>query len=382
MTERVVFVHAHPDDESISTGATIAALVDRGAHVTVLTLTRGERGEVIPDELQHLVDSPELLGAHRETELREALSALGVTDGRFLGEADARWQGRAPRRYVDSGMSWGKRGAQASGILDPDSLTAADPGEVAADIAAVLIDVAPDVVVSYAADGGYGHPDHVRAHEATRTAAEVIGVPFYVIAPAAKNGLVVDDPDAIARKRAALTAYRTQVRVEGDRYWMSSGDPRPIGAPERYVRLRATRAFESMSVPSRIASGLLAVLIGALAGVVLTVAHRASAEVLGIEVPWGVVAAVIITASLLVGLRIVFESRIVAACAAAGLLGAIGLLALGSAGGSVLVPDDPVGYVFLIAPVVIVVAVLAWPRGGVPRRGNMGIPSAEGPDQK
>jgi len=382
VTERVVFVHAHPDDESIATGATIAALVDRGAHVTVLTLTRGERGEVIPDELQHLVDSPEALGAHREAELREALSALGVTDGRFLGEADARWQGRAPRRYVDSGMRWGKRGAQASGILDPDSLTAADPGEVAADIAAVLIDVGPDVVVSYAADGGYGHPDHVRAHEATRTAAEVIGVPFYVIAPDAKNGLVVDDPDAIARKRAALVAHRTQVRVEGDRYWLSSGDPRPVAVPERFVRLRATRALEAMSVPSRIASGLLAVLIGALAGVVLTVAHRASVEVLGVDVPWGVIAAVIITASLLVGLRIVFESRIVAACAAAGLLGAIGLLAVGSAGGSVLVPDDAVGYVFLIAPVVIVVAVLAWPRGGVRRRGNMGIPSAEGPDQK
>ena len=68
MTERVLFVHAHPDDESISTGATIATLIDRGASVTVLTLTRGERGEVIPDELQHLVDAPEQLGSAREAE--------------------------------------------------------------------------------------------------------------------------------------------------------------------------------------------------------------------------------------------------------------------------------------------------------------------------
>ena len=70
--ERVLFVHAHPDDESISTGGTIATLVDRGAAVTVLTCTRGERGEVIPPELSHFEGSPDLV-AIREDELRGAL---------------------------------------------------------------------------------------------------------------------------------------------------------------------------------------------------------------------------------------------------------------------------------------------------------------------
>lgn len=381
MTERVLFVHAHPDDESISTGATIATLVDRGASVTVLTLTRGERGDVIPADLQHLVDAPEQLGSAREAELAEAMRILGVTDHRILGNPDARWQGREPRRYVDSGMSWGKRGAQASGILDPDSLTAAGAGEVAADIAAVLIDVEPDVVVTYAADGGYGHPDHVRAHEATRTAAQVIGVPFYVIAPRGR-GVVVDDPAAMKLKGAALEAHRTQVLVQGDTYSLSSGGPRPLGAAERFDRLRPARAFSSMSLPSRIGSSALGLVIGAFAGTVLAVAHRATVDVLGVSVPWGIIATIVITAALLVGLRLVFESRVVAACAAVGVLGAILLLSLGSPGGSVLVPDDVVGYVFLIAPVVIAAAVLAWPQDWRWRRGNMGIPAAEGPDQK
>ena len=74
--ERVLFVHAHPADESIVTGGTIATLVDRRASVTVLTCTRGEGAE-----------------------LAAALAELGVTDHRWLGDSNARWAGREPRRY-------------------------------------------------------------------------------------------------------------------------------------------------------------------------------------------------------------------------------------------------------------------------------------------
>ena len=117
MIERVLFVHAHPDDETITTGATIATLVENGAAVTVLTLTRGERGEVIPVDLASLEGDLEALAAVREAELAQALSHLGVRDHRFLGNPDARWAGRTARRYVDSGMRWGARGAQASASL-------------------------------------------------------------------------------------------------------------------------------------------------------------------------------------------------------------------------------------------------------------------------
>src|ERR1700710_2305753 len=160
--ERVLFVHAHPDDETIETGGTIATLVDRGSQVTVVTATRGERGEVIPEDLQHMLESPEALASHRETELDAAMKILGVTDHRYLGDDNARWSGQSTRAYVDSGMRWGKHGAEATADAGPTSLAAAEFAEVTSDIASVLIAVGPDAVVSYDERGGYGHPDHVR----------------------------------------------------------------------------------------------------------------------------------------------------------------------------------------------------------------------------
>ncbi len=363
--QRVLFVHAHPDDETISTGATIATLVEQGAEVTVLTCTRGERGEVIPNDLQHLLASPAALGAHRETELSAALAALGVTDHRMLGSSAARWTDRAPRRYLDSGMRWGNAGAEALERVDPESLSAAELGEVAADIAAVLIEVEPDVVVSYARDGGYGHPDHLRAHEATRTAAEVIGVPFYVIdsSPTGRSPLTVDPTLVLDRKRAALAAHRTQVTVDGDQFSLSSGDPRPIAAPEHFSRVRAPgAAFADHSVLSRVAACVLATVLGAFVGATLTVAHQAAVLIGDATIPWGIIAAVLITAALFAGLRIVFETRLVVAFAAVGLLAVSAFLAVGSSGGSILVPDNLAGYVWTFGPVLIAAVTLGWPQ--------------------
>lgn len=383
--QRVVFVHAHPDDETISTGATLATLVESGAEVTVLTCTRGELGEVIPDDLQHLSGAG--LGAHREQELRGALAALGVSDHRFLGSPTARWAGRAPRRYLDSGMLWGPKGAEAMGIVDGASLTAADLGEVAADIAAVMIELEPDVVVSYAADGGYGHPDHLRAHEATRTAAEVLRVPFYAVdSPGMRPGPVrVEAGPVLERKRAALQAHRTQITVDGDTFSLSSGDPRPIAVRETFTRVRPVGTnFRDHSVLSRIAAILLATVLGAFAGATLTVAHQATVAVAGVQVPWGIIAALVITATLFAGLRLVFETRLLAAGAAIGLLGVSALLAMQSTGGSVLVPANVAGYTWTFGPVAIAAIVLAWPRfvraAPSTAQGNIEIPAVKGPD--
>ena len=383
--ERVLFVHAHPDDETLSTGATMATLVDSGAVVTVLTCTRGELGEVIPESLKHL--SGAALGEYRLGELDAALEVLGVTDHRVLGEANARWEGRAPRRYLDSGMQWGAAGAEPLDSPDGLSLSAAEEGEVAADIAAVILAVEPDVVVSYAADGGYGHPDHIRAHEASRTAAEVLAVPFYVVdSDGARRGPVVVDPTpVIDRKRRALEAFATQVTVTGEQYALSSGGPKPLAAVESFTRLRtAEPSFKDYSLGARIVTLVVAVVLGMFAGALLTAAHQATVAVAGVPVPWGIIAGLLVMTALFVGLRIVFESRAVALAAAAGFLGASALLALQSAGGSILVPDNIVGYLWTFGPVLIGAVVLAWPKVTRPIapavRSNIEAPARKGPD--
>jgi N-acetyl-1-D-myo-inositol-2-amino-2-deoxy-alpha-D-glucopyranoside deacetylase len=159
---RLLLVHAHPDDESINNGATMARYAAEGAHVTLVTCTRGERGEVIPGELAHLLDDPELLGAHRLRELAAAMGTLGVTDVRLLG---------GPGRYRDSGMMG------LPDNEDPDCLWQADLDEAAGHLVEVIREVRPQVLVTYDDNGGYGHPDHIKAHRIAMRAAELAADP-------------------------------------------------------------------------------------------------------------------------------------------------------------------------------------------------------------
>jgi N-acetyl-1-D-myo-inositol-2-amino-2-deoxy-alpha-D-glucopyranoside deacetylase len=156
---RLLFVHAHPDDETLTTGVAIAHHVARGDDVHVLTCTLGEEGEVIPTTLAHLEGDGPALARHRHGELERAMAALGVTH-HLLGAAVP---GSSPR-WRDSGMA----GSAAAG--DPRAWAGADLAVAATAIRDVVEQVRPDVVVTYDATGGYGHPDHVRTHEATREA--------------------------------------------------------------------------------------------------------------------------------------------------------------------------------------------------------------------
>jgi N-acetyl-1-D-myo-inositol-2-amino-2-deoxy-alpha-D-glucopyranoside deacetylase len=362
--ERVLFVHAHPDDESITTGGTIATLVDRGAAVTVLTCTRGERGEVIPPELAHFEGSPDLVPI-RVDELKTALGELGVPDARFLGAADARRPGLPEREYLDSGMRWGVDGPEPVPDAHPKSLCAADLGEVAADIAAVILDVDPDVVVTYDEHGGYGHPDHIRVHEATRRAAQVLRVPFYTVIPdesPVEPTLRVDVRGVFERKRNALAAHRTQIVVDGDRFRLSNGKWQPIGATESYRRLRSDAPAEAQ--PSRLSlavAAVLALVLGAGIGALGTIGHQ-------FATPVGLVLSLVAVTGLIGGLRLLFDGRLLPLAAAIGVLGAEALLATPGMGGSVLIPSNLAGYTWTIGPVLIAVVALGWPR--IERRGR------------
>ena len=165
VSRRLLLVHAHPDDESIGTGTTMARYVAEGAQVTLVTCTLGEEGEVVIDELSHLaVRHSDTLGDHRQVELANAMRELGVTDHRLLG---------APGKYRDSGMAGTPSNERSDCFWRSDLLAAAT------DLVAVIREVRPQVLVTYDDFGGYGHPDHIQAHRAAMYAMVLAAVPTF-----------------------------------------------------------------------------------------------------------------------------------------------------------------------------------------------------------
>lgn len=258
---RLLAVHAHPDDESLTMAGTLAGAVAAGVRVTLVTATLGEQGEVIGHELQGLVaDRADQLGGYRYTELRAATAALGVADWRLLGGVGA-WR--------DSGMV-GTPSADHPRAFVRARAGGPDHELAVAALLGVLDEVHPDVVLTYAADGGYGHPDHMATHEVTAAAfaqwtaddpdraARLLAVvrprrrftdalagldvpAGYRRVPADELGFLVDDeqvdvavhvgPAAARARAAALRAHATQVTVFG-------GDERqevPARVPDGFV---------------------------------------------------------------------------------------------------------------------------------------------------
>ena len=270
-TPRLLFVHAHPDDETLTTGATIAHYAARGADVRVLTCTLGEEGEVIGSQWAQLaVDGADQLGGYRIGELTSALRELGVDRPRYLGGA-GRWR--------DSGM-------EGSPARHRQRFADADMAEAVGELVAVLRDFRPHVVVTYDPNGGYGHPDHIQAHRVTTAAVAASagdghpGEPWQVpkfywtvmdgesMAEALEsiNGIelpeswvripatalpfdlghridaVIDAQDSLPAKVAAMRAHQTQVTVEpsGRVFALSNNIALPISAVEHYVLVDGT----------------------------------------------------------------------------------------------------------------------------------------------
>lgn len=273
---RLLLVHAHPDDETIGQGATIAKYVAEGCAVTLVTCTAGEMGEILVPELAHLAaDHDDRLGEHRRAELASAMSALGVTDHRFLGGFG---------RFRDSGMVWHDAGHAVLGDqVRPNAFWLADLTEAADELVEILRMVRPQVVCTYDPFGGYGHPDHIQAHRVATYAvalAEVashrpdLGPPwevakvywtaqaeseirtalrelahgagsshFEVIDPDAPLPFATDDRqlstriDAAAHldaKAAAMRAHRTQIIVEDRVFALSNLVAAPLLGVEYY----------------------------------------------------------------------------------------------------------------------------------------------------
>jgi N-acetyl-1-D-myo-inositol-2-amino-2-deoxy-alpha-D-glucopyranoside deacetylase len=170
--QRLLLVHAHPDDECIGQGATMAKYVAEGRGVTLVTCTAGEMGEILVPELEHLAaDKEDGLGEHRRGELDEAMAVLGVTDHRFLGGFGT---------YRDSGMQWHADGyAIPADSIHDNAFWHADLTEAADHLVPVIREVRPQVLVTYDQFGNYGHPDHIQAHRVAMYGAMLAAVPSY-----------------------------------------------------------------------------------------------------------------------------------------------------------------------------------------------------------
>lgn len=216
----VLTVHAHPDDESLSTGILLAHLAARGAEVVLVTATRGEEGETIPGSIPAGDTRP--FDEVRMAELDGAASALGIARRHLLGTPPALAPGAAPRRYRDSGMRWvtPQIAGPAEGTGD-DAFTRRPHQEALADLVAAIEHERPDVLVSYDDGGTYGHPDHVLVHQLTAEASAATGVPFVEVESYNEEGHGSADgvfahrelPGTAAAVRGALDAHRTQLTL-------------------------------------------------------------------------------------------------------------------------------------------------------------------------
>jgi N-acetyl-1-D-myo-inositol-2-amino-2-deoxy-alpha-D-glucopyranoside deacetylase len=212
---RLLLVHAHPDDETIGTGATMAKYAAEHASVTLVTCTLGEEGEVLVPELAALAaDRDDRLGEHRTGELAAAMEALRVPDHRFLG---------GPGRWRDSGMM----GTPANDR--PDCFWRAELDEAVRELVAVVREVRPQVVVTYDSNGGYGHPDHIQAHRVTVAAVDAAADVEYQ--PALGEPWHVDKLYWTAVPKSVLQAGIDQLKASGDTgfFGVDSADDLPFG---------------------------------------------------------------------------------------------------------------------------------------------------------
>jgi len=244
----ITFFHAHPDDEAIATGGTMASLAEQGHRVILVTATRGELGEV--DE--GFLDTGETLAERRAVELAEAARVLGTVRQVFLG-------------YEDSGME-GEPSAERPGCF-----ATADLDEASGRLAAILEEESADVLVVYDEHGGYGHPDHVQVHRVGMAAADRAGTPVVYMTtmdrdfmvelrsqaaesesgpddnlegaetmgePSARITTEVDVSPWLSVKRDAMRAHASQISEESFFLSMPADVFATVWGQEWYIRVR------------------------------------------------------------------------------------------------------------------------------------------------
>jgi N-acetyl-1-D-myo-inositol-2-amino-2-deoxy-alpha-D-glucopyranoside deacetylase len=265
--KRLLLVHAHPDDETINNGVTMAKYAASGAQVTLVTCTRGEEGEVLVTELANLAsDKDDKLGEHREVELKDAMAQLGINDFRFLGAPNKKWR--------DSGMMGTTQNDRG------DVFWQADLDEASHELVKIILEIKPQVLITYDEFGGYGHPDHIKAHRVAMRAAELaaeqgwqiskiywntmprsviqmgiekmkeVGSDFFGAEsaddlPFAKPDelvtTVVNAPEYVPQKLEAMKAHATQISLDGPFFALSNNLGLSVWGDEYYTLVKGEK---------------------------------------------------------------------------------------------------------------------------------------------
>lgn len=218
---RLLLVHAHPDDETIGSGATMAKYIAQGAQVTLVTCTLGEEGEILVNDLAHLAaDKTDDLGSHRVIELGNAMSELAVTDWRLLGG-----QGK----YRDSGMIGTPPNDR------PDNFWNSDLLEGAKLLVEIIREIQPHVLITYDDFGGYGHPDHIQAHRVAHYARELAGAKSF--APELGEPWTIEKVYWTAFPVSVMRAGIEMLKAAGDETEFALQDPDeiPFACPDELI---------------------------------------------------------------------------------------------------------------------------------------------------
>lgn len=266
--KRLLLVHAHPDDETINNGITMAKYAQEGVEVTLVTCTRGEEGEVLVENLAHLASNrDDKLGEHREIELKNAMKLLGIKDYRFLGAPDKKWR--------DSGMIGTPQNERS------DVFWQANLEEVAQELVKVILETKPQVLITYDEFGGYGHPDHIKANQVAMKAADIaanqgwnISKIYWNTMPKSviQNGIekmkevgssffgaesaddlpfakpdelvstVIRGVEYVPQKLEAMKAHATQIAVDGPFFALSNNLGLSVWGDEYYTLVRGERS--------------------------------------------------------------------------------------------------------------------------------------------
>ena len=266
--KRLLLVHAHPDDETINNGVTMAKYAADGVAVTLVTCTRGEEGEVLVESLINLASSKDdKLGEHREVELKDAMHELGIKDFRFLGSPNKKWR--------DSGMMGTPQNDRK------DVFWQADLDEAAGELVKIILETKPQVLITYDEFGGYGHPDHIKANQVAMRAAEIASQQGWQISKIYWNTMpksviqmgidkmkevgseffgaesaddlpfakpdelvtsVVKAPEYVPQKLAAMKAHATQISVDGPFFALSNNLGLSVWGDEYYTLVKGESA--------------------------------------------------------------------------------------------------------------------------------------------